>query len=284
MFRNIRRLTAAAVLCGSLVVSASPPVIGVAQSAGAIRINHASVPGGATIFDGASLETGAASSNINLKTGQRLLLASSSVAEIHRDRLLLSKGTAELTGSVAYRIDTRNLQIGATDPAARIRVDIDSADQVRVAASGGSVEVRNGRGALLAQVLPGSAVQVSGAGDTPSVFTGIVRKQKGKYLLTDTATQQTVELRGAQVAAMTGKLVRVSGPVLAGETPAPGASAIISVAEAAVVKAGAGAAGAAASSGISTTTVAVIGGAVAVGGTLGGLYAADVIGGSSASR
>ena len=286
MFRHIRRLTAFVFFCGSLVVvSASPPVIGVARSVGAFRINHASVPGSATILDGASLETGAAPSNINLKTGQRLLLASSSVAEIHQDRLVLSKGTAELDVPAAYRIDTRNLQIGTTDPAARIRVDIEAEGRVRVAASGGQAEVRSGKGVLLAQVGPGSAVQVPGGGYAPSAFTGIVRQEKGKYLLTDTTTQQTVELRGSQVAGLKGKRVRVAGPIVAGEIPAAGASLIISVAEATVVKAGAGtaAAGAGASSGLSTGTIAVIGGAAAVGGTVGGLYAADVIGGDSSS-
>ena len=137
MLIHIRRLLALFTACGCLVVvSASPPVIGVAQSAGAFRLNHASVPGSATIFDGASLETGAAASKINLKTGQRVLLASTSTAEFHQDRLVLSKGAAELSGAAAYRIDTRSLSIGAADPAASIRVAVD-ANQVRVAASGG---------------------------------------------------------------------------------------------------------------------------------------------------
>ena len=282
---NIRRLLALVLVCGSLVfASASPPVIGVVRSVGAFRINQASVPGSATLFDGSSLQTGATSSNINLKTGQRLLLASSSAAEIHQDRLVLSKGTAELSSAAAYRIDTPSLHIGATDPTTSIRVMIDDAKRVRVTATGGRAEVRNSQGILLAQVFSGSAVQVPTGADTPTKFTGVIREVHGKYLLTDEATKVTVELRGAQVARQKGKHVLVTGAILAGETPAPGASQIINVAEAVVVKTAAGAAaagaGAATSTGLSTTTIAVIGGAAAVGGTVGGLYAADVIGGS----
>src|ERR1051326_8750119 len=103
MLIHIRRLLTLVTLCGCLVVvSASPPVIGVARSAGAFRLNQASVPGSATILEGASLQTGATPSDITLKTGQRLLLASGSAAEIHRDRLVLNKGTAELSGAAAY--------------------------------------------------------------------------------------------------------------------------------------------------------------------------------------
>ena len=128
-------------------------------------------------------------------------------------------------------------------------------------------------------------MQVPGGGDTPSAFTGVVRQEKGTYLLTDTTTGQTVELRGPKAAGLKGRVVRVTGPIIAGEKPAAGATLIVSVAEATVVKAGAGAAaaGASASSGFSTGTIAVIGGAAAVGGTVGGLYAADVIGGGSSS-
>ena len=283
MLLNVRRLLALVLVCGSLVfVSASPPVIGVAQSVGAFRINQASVPGSATLFDGSSLQTGATSSNINLKTGQRLLLASGSAAEIHQDRLVLSKGAAVLSSAAAYRIDTRSLQVGAADPTTSIRVMIDDAKRVRVTATGGRAEVRSSQGTLLAQVFPGSAVQVPDGVDAPTKFTGFVREVHGKYLLTDEATKVTVELRGERIAQLKGKAVQVTGAILAGETPAPGASQIIIVREAMAVKAavGAAAAGAATSTGISTTTIAVIGGAAAVGGTVGGLYAADVIGGS----
>jgi hypothetical protein len=285
MLIHIRRFLVLVFVCGCLVVvSASPPVIGVAQSAGVFRVNHASVPGSATIFEGASLETGVASSKIDLKTGQRLLLASTSAAEIHQDRLVLSKGSAELSGAADYRIDTGKLSIGATDRAASIRVAIDAANQVRVNASGGRAEVRNHQGVLLAQVSPGSTIQVPNGAETPAKYTGVLREQKGKYLLTDDTSKVTVELRGKNLARLKGKHVQVIGVVLAGEGAAAGASLVVSVSSAATAAAAAGTAaagaGAATASGMSAGTIVVIGGAAAAGATVGGLYAADVIGGN----
>jgi hypothetical protein len=287
MLIHIRRFLVLVFVCGCLVVvSASPPVIGVAQSAGAFRINHASVPGSATILEGASLETGAAASKIHLKTGQRVLLASTSAAEIHQDRLVLSKGTAELSGAAAYRIDTRSLSVAAADPAANIRVDIDAANQVRVAATGGRAEVRNHQGVLLAQVNAGSAVQVPNGADTPGKYTGVVRESTGKYLLTDENSQITIELRGKNLGRLKGKRVTVAGSILAGEAAAAGAAVVVSVTSATTTSAAGGGAAAAgagtgASGGVSGGTIAIVGGAVAAGGTVGGLYAADVIGGGT---
>ncbi len=68
-------------LCGSAMqLAASSPVIGVARSWGAFYVNNASVPGSATVFDGTSLKTADASSNLNLNGGERVTLASNSAA------------------------------------------------------------------------------------------------------------------------------------------------------------------------------------------------------------
>ena len=54
-------------LFASAHLMASPPVIGVARSCPALLVNNAWVPGKrATVFDGTSLKTGNASSNLNL--------------------------------------------------------------------------------------------------------------------------------------------------------------------------------------------------------------------------
>ncbi len=138
----------------------------------------------------------------------------------------------------------------------------------------------------MAQVNAGSAVQVPNGADTPAKYTGVVREENGKFFLTDETTNVTVELRGKNLAKLKGKHVTVTGSVLAGEAAAAGAAAVVSVSSATTVAAAAGAgaaaagAGAATAGGISAGTIAVVGGAVAVGGTVGGLYAADVIGGT----
>ena len=279
------------IVCGSLVaVSASPPVVGVARSRGAFRINDASVPGTATLLDGASIETASTSSDVSLTNGGRLMLASASVARVHQDRLILDRGTAELNGSAAYRIETRDLRIQAADSAARIRVAVDGSERVQVAALLGNAEVRNSQGMLVARVLPGAALQLKQTGASGTQLTGKLTERGGKYFLTDETTKVTVELRGSNLKSMVGKQVQVVGSPAAGETAAAGASQVINVTQiteagskkrgAAAAGAGGGAAaGAGTTSGLSTTTIAVLGGVAATAGIVGGLYAAGTIGG-----
>src|SRR5262249_50392228 len=154
--KHIRRLLWVMLVCGSiLTLAASPPVIGVAQSRGAFLINHASVPGSATILEGASVQTMAASSDVSLKSGERLTLASGSAPSIYQDHMALESGAAQLAHLSAYRLETDTLRIGASDPATQLRVAVDGKGQVRVTAVAGSAEVRNRQGLLVARVFPG---------------------------------------------------------------------------------------------------------------------------------
>jgi hypothetical protein len=298
LIATIRRSLWLGLVCGSLVaLSASPPVIGVAQSRGAFFVNNASVPGTATILDGTSVRTTLASSDVSLRTGERLTLASSSSATVYRDRLVLQTGMAELNHLSTYRLETRNLRIGASGTGAQVRVGLDSGDQVKVVAVAGIAEVFNPQGMLVARVLPGTALQLKATAATNSKLTGTVQTQDGKFFLTDETSKVKVELRGSNLKKLVGKHVQVTGSAASGEKPAGDASQVIVVASATVVAAavaggaaagGAAAAGAAAGAGVATgvsaATIAVVGG-VAAGATVGGLGVAGTFSsGSTVSR
>lgn len=274
-----------AILCANCVaVSASPPVIGVARSPGAFLIDNASVPGTATILDGTSLKTAGDPSDVNLKNGERLVLASSSAATVHLDRLILDRGATELSGPSAYRIETGNLRIAPTGSGAHIRVALEGANSVQVAALTGGAEVRNMQGLLVAKVLSGTALQLKAADPSTVELTGVVVSAGGKFFLTDETNHVKVELRASNLKEMAGKHVHITGTVLSGETPADGAAEVVQLSES---KKPAGAVGgpavgaAVAAHGLSTTTICIIGGIAATAGTLVGLRAADVIGGGS---
>jgi hypothetical protein len=115
-------------------------------------------------------------------------------------------------------------------------------------------------------------------------LTGTVEQQNGKFYLTDNVTKVKVELQGSNLKSLVGKQVHVVGSE-SGEATAAGVPQTVTVATATPVGAGAaGAGGAAAGAGVAGSafpTIAVIGGVAAVGGTLGGLAATGVIGGSS---
>jgi hypothetical protein len=276
-------------LFGSVQLAASPPVIGVARSWGAFFVNNASVPGSATVFDGTSLKTADASSNLTLTGGERVMLASNSTAIVHPDRLSLDRGMAEISGQAAYRVEARNLRVETSDAAARIRVGIDPQNRVLVASLSGAAEVRNSQGRLVARIVSGAALSLSAAGPESVDLTGVVQAHDGKFYLTDDVTKVKVELVGKDLAKLVGKLVRITGTLGSANGLSAGASELVIVATAkvAAAAAGASAAGGAAAgagatvAGISVTTIAVVGGVTAVGGTVGGLAATGVIGGSS---
>jgi hypothetical protein len=284
MKNTFRTVLWCSVLCGSIAtLTASPPVIGTARSWGAFLVNDASVPGSATILDGTFLKTVDASSDLNLTGGERVTMSSNSWAIVHRDRLILDRGMAEFTGAAAYRVEARDLRIGAPDAATHVRVAVDRQNRVLVASLGGSAEVRNAQGLLVARVLPGAALTMSASGSTAVELTGTVQEHNGKFYLTDDVTKVKVELQGSNLKSMVGKHVHIVGNE-SGEAVA-GVPQTVTVSSATPVGAGtAGSGGAATAAGVTgghLGTIAVIGGMAAVGGTVGGLAATGVIGGSS---
>lgn len=285
MHQTIHRSLLFFLVCGSVAtLSASPPVIGVARSRGVFLINNASAPGNATILDGTSVRTLGSSSEVSLRSGRRVTLGSGSAATIYHNRLVLESGAADLDRLALYGVEAGNLRIGASDSDARVHVAIDSSRQVRVAAIGGTTEIRNQQGVLVARVFPGTALQAHAVAGNSALLTGTVEAQGGKFFLTDEVTKVRVELRGANLKPLVGKRVRISGTAASGAVPAAGASQVIAVTQATVISAAAGVAGGAAtgaavSSGVSLTTAAVITGAAAAA-TVGGLAAAGTLSGS----
>ena len=119
------------------------------------------------------------------------------------------------------------------------------------------------------------------AGPAEMQIEGAISKQDGKYFLVDEATGQRFELRGAMLERHFGERLAVRGTVTS-ESASGGPALVMTVSETRPIAA-AGAGGKAAAAAVSTgfPRAAILGiGAGAVGGaTIGGLYAAKVIGG-----
>jgi hypothetical protein len=283
--QRIRRISWFLLIGGALMcLAASPPVIGVAQSPATFSMNHATVPGSATLLEGSAIQTNTAPSDITLKSGERVRLAPNSAAVVYHDRITLQAGLAELALSSAYRIDARGLTIGAADAGARVTVSVAGQSAVAVSTRGGNAEVRNSAGLLVAWMHPGDQVRMEPAAADSIQLTGIVRKQGEVYLLEDQTTHVVVELRGAGMQALVGKVTQIDGVRKPGATPSGGASQVVAVNKATVVPPAGGSTNAAGNKpGVSTrTTVAVIGG-VAAAATTGGLAFAGTFSGTGPS-
>jgi hypothetical protein len=250
------------------LLSAAAPGIGVAMSEGSILINSSKTAGNATIFDGSTLETQSAASQVHLNGGARLRFAPDSRGTVFSDHVDLQKGSAGITG---YSASAGGLNIRA-DGKASATISMHDQGVVEIAALTGSVHVFNAAGFNVANLVPGRALdlraQDAGA-SAPSSLVGCPVKSGGNTLLTDETSNVTVQLRGGSV--KTGRRVQVTGSMVPNTTPPSGATQVVNVTNVKEIggacKAGAAAAagGAAvgAAAGISTTTVVVASVAVA---------------------
>jgi hypothetical protein len=148
--RFTNRALLALVLCGSVNLSFSAgPAIGLAAAEGSFQVEHSSVRGNATLFEGNLIETGVSSSRLHLENGVALRLAADSRARVYQSRLVLEKGTGQIE-SPNYRIEAAGLHVSPDSKGSVARVEMSGPNRVIVAAYKGSVSVTNSEGILVA--------------------------------------------------------------------------------------------------------------------------------------
>lgn len=192
-------------------------------------MNGSEVSGNATLFSGTTVETVKASSRLNLGKA-RVELNPGSRIKVSDTIATLEQGAGEIAGS-GYSMEARTLRIQPLGGEAVAKVRLQGSETVLVAAASGPVRVYNHLGDVVANVLAGSMLSL-----TPvlsqvmsSTLNGELRKVEGRYLLTDTTANVTVELRGTNLEENVGKIVEVNGATLRTATPAPGASHVVRV-------------------------------------------------------
>jgi len=273
------------------------PVIGTVVAKGSFRLDNATVTGNATLFEGATIETGSAASRMELSSGARVLLGTESKARFYGDHMVLEKGEGKLEKAENFRFEARGLTIQPETGNASARVVMLGKTRVELAALTGSFRVLNAHGLLVANVASGRSLAFEPQiADTASKLTGTLRKVGGHYLLTDETTNVTAEVAGAGLAKQVGNRVEVTGTMDPTATPVTDASQFIRVSSVKPVGTGAAAAAAAGAAGAAgpaggtaashsfgtAATIAIIGGVVAAA-TLGGLAAAGTLSGSGSS-
>jgi hypothetical protein len=215
------------------ICQAAGPALGFAIAKGSFQIDGASVSGNATLFGGATIETGEASSRLQFSNGARIELAPRSRARIFGDHLTLEKGWGELAAK-KYRIEARSLRVETNEAKSLARVSLEGSRDVLVTAMNGPVRVYNELGLLVANVRPGVAMsfQPQAAPPTSSERTGCLMRSKAdpsKLILVDEVADITVELRGEGLAEQVGNRIKVKGSAFRSEVPVAGASQVILV-------------------------------------------------------
>jgi hypothetical protein len=220
------------VFASAAVLSASS-AIGVAAAGGSFRLDDNVVSGNATVFDGNRVETGNATSEVDLFSGVKLRLATGSRATVYKDRLVLEAGASELTSGSGFMIEAGGLRIVPSEPGSA-RVAVRGRGKVEAAVLAGSFRVTRPVGTVIALMGPGRALafellaQEAGS-QPPFQMTGCLELRQGRYVLRDIVAGVMEEVRGDRLDREVGNVVEVTATVVPGATPVAGAMEVIQI-------------------------------------------------------
>jgi hypothetical protein len=210
---------------------AAPAPIGVVTTSGHFKLDRAEVYGNATLFDGAAVETGSASSEAILRNGVRIQLGSASSGSVTENRLTLFKGVGLISAPENFEVNAAGLSIRSATGAGRLRVSWSADGKIEVASLAGNARIATGAGAILASLPAGRnmkfALQAAAQGTVSR--TGCVLYKDGRFLMQDQNTQEVIELVGPNLAASVGNRVTVTGVAGSGRPALPIASSLLNV-------------------------------------------------------
>ncbi len=190
---------------------AATGIIGIVTADGQFQVNNSTVDGNANLRSGSVIQTMRGASRVNLMNGSNLILGASSQAKVLEDRMILERGTSQLTSKTAYALETSGYKV-SPEPSSQIRVDAKQGQMIVSVVYGGA-RVSDQSGLPIARMAAGRTIGFQAkpeAGGT-SVMTGRISKENGRFVLPDETSGLTVELTGTGLDREVGKRVRVSG-------------------------------------------------------------------------
>jgi hypothetical protein len=288
-----RKLVISVAFCLPALAGVGP--IGMATSPGDIEVGQVRMPGPATLYEGAVVETGNSPAQVSLRSGAIIRLSGGARATIHANSLLLERGVGQVDAPSDYVIHARSVTFVPSSQPARARLQVTGDGTLQMAALSGSFDVHRIGLASIGTVAAGTslkfAVDTGEAGaSAPSQFKGCLAKSEKGYLLQQEGSQAVLALTGNSISAKAGDRVTVVGKTDTAAAPVAGTTEVVQVLRltvdghgcsaksvlaaanaagagsagtGATPSAGAGAATGAAAGGMSATTIAVIGVAVA---------------------
>lgn len=205
-------------LAGASVSIGAPAAIGMASASGPLTVDRAAAWGNATLFEGTSVATADASGDLALRNGVRIQLAARSQAVIGENRATLEKGSSQISASQAhagraYEVDARGLRIAA-GAGSRLLVALRAPNEVQVTALAGKASVSDRDGLLLAAIPQGRGVAFAmpqQPGPTEVTRKGCLLYKDMHFILHDDATNEVIELNGADLELNVGKSVQITG-------------------------------------------------------------------------
>lgn len=174
---------------------AATPAIGIVTASGHFTVQGSEVWGNATLFEGSTVETAAASSQLTLRSGVKMQLGAGSRARVFAGRLMLDKGVGQVGQAAPFEVDAAGFKIRGVG----VRVGLGAPNQtIEVVAMSGVAKVFGSGDVLLATIPVGRRMKLAfqAAQNGTLTRTGCLVYKDGRYILQDDDTQEVVELAG----------------------------------------------------------------------------------------
>lgn len=163
---SLRAMFAVAALSATSVFAATP-VIGVASAFGSFSINNVAMAGTANILDGSQLKTDSAPSEVALRNGSTVRLATKSSGTVTTHSFILTSGAAKIDNLGKYVVQGDRYSVMADDPKSQVAVRLNQG-KFDVASISGAVRVLDGSGALLTRIPAGTSASFDTGADNPA--------------------------------------------------------------------------------------------------------------------
>ena len=190
------------------------------------------MPGPATLYEGAVVETANSPAQLQLRNGAVVRLSSDAKATIGANSLLLERGVSQVDAPGDYAIHARSVTMVPTSHPARARLQLSDDGALQIAALAGSFQVQ--RGGVSSIVAAGKSLSlapetVQSGATAAAQFKGCLGKGEAGYLVRDDSSKVVVALQGSSIQAKPGDRVTVVGKADPAAKPVRGASQVIQV-------------------------------------------------------
>jgi hypothetical protein len=196
------------------------PAIGIVVSDGDFQIDGFRARGNGTLLNGTTIGNLKSPSHVSLTGGARFDLAPDSHGQVFADRLILTKGLAQVWPAGGFWVLANGLRLRSDARVSHFRAARLDEMIVSVASVAGIVAAQTPEGTALAQIPQGQTRELA-------TVTGCLGKVKSHYLLLDQATQALVEVKGPDVPGHVNRRVKITGVVDAVASLVVGVSRLI---------------------------------------------------------
>jgi hypothetical protein len=179
---------------------AAPASIGIITASGHFTVEGARIYGNSTLFEGARIETGGATSSLALRNGVKVQLGANTAARVWQDRMELVHGSGQVTAPAKFAIGAGAVTVSGQ----RFRVGL--GENLEVAALQGNARIVSAAGGEVLASIP-SGRSMTFAMMQAVMRTGCLLWKEGGYILDVDDSEEYIQITGPDLNANVGRRV-----------------------------------------------------------------------------